>query len=119
MRIPLDPLLLTNPGASSSRTIYDSDQQTNHRRPASQTRQHRVAVCFFTNVADAVFTVEWYPRGGATPRSVFTETVVASTFYENDVRLLPGRTVIRIATTTAPGTWELEAEVADDQALAQ
>jgi hypothetical protein len=120
MRNPIAHADLSNPGAGSSRTIYDSDPTGDHsNRPQHATKNHRCTVSFYTNVADATFIVEWYPRGGATPRPVSSAVVPVNTYFQRDVRILPGRTVVRIATVTNPGTWELAAELSDDQALAQ
>ncbi len=110
-----------DPGATGSAVIYDSGavNASGSSNKSASTQSKRVRVVFYTNVADAVFKVDWAAPGSSNLRSFSSETVGAAAVFERDVLLLPGRTKIYISTTTDPTTWELAAELIEDQALAQ
>jgi len=102
--------------------IYDSnlDGAAGESRKPQPTRRARFRICGFTNVTDALMIVEWYTRDSTTARSISSETIDCSTgVFERDVLMVPGRVVVKITTITAPSTWEWEADVVDNQALAQ
>lgn len=117
MRFPSTPP--ANPGASSTATLFDSDVEDTPgpARKPQPTKKARFRASVFTNVADATFIVEQFTA--TAPRTVYSYLIPANTYFERDVLLLPGRTLIRVATVTAPSTWEVVGEIIDDQALAQ
>lgn len=109
-----------NPGASSSAVLFDSgDIAFKSLAPRVRGRYLRCRIGFYTDVADAVFKVDWYAPGSTNARSVASTTVGAAAFFERDTLLMPGRTRIYITTTTAPATWEVGVEMIDNQDLAQ
>lgn len=108
-----------NPGASGTATVYDSGVGQANSVDKSAREMQRCTVAFFTNVADAVLRVQWQAPGGTLRLVQADTTISASTFFQRDIRLQPGRTVISIVTVTAPTTWEIASELSPDRALAQ
>lgn len=118
LRIPI--VTPADPGASATAVVYDSGSIAQNTAGALKaTNSNRVRVAFYTNVADAVLLVQWAAPGSANLRTVSSETVDANTYWQRDVLLQPGRTKISIVTTTDPTTWEVGAELINDQALGQ
>ena len=114
-----------NPGASASATVYDTgDPLSKNRSPNAQQRK-RCRVACYLDVTNAKLTVKWTSPGSTNLHTVAEMSIdnggspAAAGFFQRDVLLEPGRTVITIDTTTDPSTWEVGAELVDDQALAE
>jgi len=108
-----------DPGASADAVIYDPHDGADSHQVENAGNWKRCRVMFYTNVADAIFKVDWAEDGAGTLRSHTSTTVAASTLFFRDVLLFPGRTKIYITTVTDPTTWQLAAELIDDHALGQ
>lgn len=109
-----------DPGGSATAVVYDSGSIPQNVGSAMRaTNANRVRTAVYTNVADAVFLVQWAAPGSSNLRTVSSETIPANTYFQRDALLQPGRTKISIVTTTDPTTWEVGAELVNDQGLAQ
>lgn len=105
-----------NPGASSSVTVYDTGSPSAAQGNAYKMR---VRTAVYTNVADAGYVLEWQARGSASWRTVDSATIPATTYFQRDALIQPGRCRVRLTTVTNPSTWEAEAEVLEDATLGQ
>lgn len=85
----------------------------------ASSKKQRVRTAVYTNVADAVYTVEWAAPNSSNLRPVATATIPAATFFQRDALLQPGRTKITIVTVTGPTIFEVGCDVIDDQAMGQ
>lgn len=118
-----------NPGASSAAVVFDNGPKdsagtagpyTSRALDKAAHMMQRVSVSFYTNVADALFRVEWEGWDSTNLRKVITDVAIAAnTYFNRDVRVPPGRLKVSIVTVTNPGTWEGAAELIPDSALAQ
>lgn len=109
----------TNPGASSSVTIYDDGAAAGS---VSQDAGHGLNKHFKIHVAaylDQNFSLvqKWHPSKTGTPITWATFAGTASTALEKDIRLLPGRNQIVLTTVTNPTTFLVAAEYRDDAAV--
>jgi hypothetical protein len=109
----------TNPGASSSVTLFDNGAIVSANVIKHSSKVARVRVAIYTNVSDLHLVTEWAPVDGTTLREVSNVTVSATTFTQRDILLQPGRTKISIVTTTNPTTWDVGYELVDGHQLAQ
>jgi len=110
-----------NPGGSSAATVYDTGTVSlSDLRRANGGKRKRCRVIVFTDVADMKLRVEWAAPGSLTLRLFQADVAIsASTTFQRNIRLQPGRTKISLVTTTNPTTFEVGADLCDDQALDQ
>ena len=122
-----------NPGASATALIFD-DMPTSGELAALTVlplsgmpplTNHRITFMAYLDVGTATYYHYWYAPGSTNARVVngggAGELIGATTPFERDVRLYPGRNrlVITTAVAPAPATWEIAVERIDDQSLAQ
>lgn len=115
IRLKTPAIPVANPADT---TVFD-DGTDNTR--GSENR--RVMISAFMNQAGTIFhdvylqledgTYSATPRAGNGAGDVIT----ASTVIHKDYKMLPGRNVLRIHTTTLPTTWEVSARLVPDRAL--
>jgi len=120
MRLPRYIPAPANPGASSTATIIDTGAVALNN--LHDTRPLRVRVACYLSHAATFFC--WWAALGCPTRRTYTGRGVggptpATTFFERDVLLMPGRNQITIVTVTNPTTWEVGVEEIYDQAMAQ
>jgi hypothetical protein len=103
----------TNPGANATFTVLD--------QLIADSPRTDYAACSFWFKADQAMTVNYYVAEDDTATPVLRQTLAvdADTFFEDIVNLLPGRNLIQIATTTAPGSFRGAAERLFTQAPGQ
>lgn len=118
--VPIAPP--ANPGASATATIYDNGEipvgfVSEQRRGYSRVR----IACYLSHAA--TLYVKWGAPGSANLRTVngggAGEAIAATTYFQRDILLQPGRNQITIVTVTTPTTWEVGVEAVEDQALGQ
>lgn len=107
-----------NPGAAGTATLFD---QGVLKRDSSGTmavqKRMRISLALFANEVVTVFH-KWGARGSSNLRAANGaggEATTANVLFTKDILLLPGRNQITIVTTTAPTTWELDAEMTEDR----
>jgi hypothetical protein len=105
--------------------IYDEGTSAPSSTPPGSTSkgERRIMVsCFINQVATLFHDVYLLQADGTYSTTARAgngagDAISASTILHKDYKLLPGRNVIRIATTTLPTVWEVGARVVTDRAL--
>jgi hypothetical protein len=117
-RLKTPPIPTVDPTDS---VLYD---EGNAASTLTATEDRRVMVSAFIDVAGTIFHDVYLPKGDGTYSSTARagngagDAITANTVIHKDYKLLPGRNVIRIHTTTAPtSVWEVGAKVVPDRAL--
>lgn len=120
MRTPIQAP--ANPGNAGTATLYDSKESESDALKSK--RASRVRVAIFLTGQNATIKHEWEAPGSANLRTCngggSGETVTASTYFQRDFLLQPGRNLITLVNgATAPTLYEVGIEVIDDQAVGQ
>jgi hypothetical protein len=103
-------------------TLFDEGEAAN---PKAQTasEDRRLMVSVFMDQAATIFHDVYLPKAdgtlSTTPRAGngSGDAVTGSTVLHKDYKLLPGRNVLRIHTTTVPTVWEVGVRLVPDRAV--
>jgi hypothetical protein len=119
----IDPTKYPNPGGAADATLYEETAITlNGRGQNGERGFSRIRVSAYLSHAATLYCAVKLP-GSSTYRvwngSGSGEAISATTYFQRDVLLQPGANKIYITTGTVPTTWEVAAELIEDQALAQ
>lgn len=107
-----------NPGASATATIV-ADPGDRAFSGGNNLARVRIA-CYLSHAA--TLYCKWASKGGTLRTwngAGSGETIPATTFFQRDIKLMPGRNQITIVTGTACTTWEVAVDGTTDQALGQ
>lgn len=105
--------------AAGVTTIWDNGDVPLNTLPRDAAGYSRIRVALFIDQA-ATLRVRWAGIGSSNLRTVRSDAIAANDFFQRDVLLQPGRTVIDVLMGGTPATvFEWGVEGVEDQALGQ